>query len=55
MESLKLIAAGFLLGFGATYIVQTSCDSEQVNYIDQAAHADEEIERAILLEIPQEQ
>lgn len=54
MESLKLIAAGFLLGFGITFIAQASCDPQQINYIDQEAHDDKDVERAILLELPQE-
>jgi len=56
MESFKLITAGFLLGLGVTYIVQATCDPEpKVNYIDQAMHDDEETDRLISVEIPQEQ
>ena len=56
MESFKLISAGFLLGLGITYIAQASCEPEpEVNYIDQAMHDDEEIDRLISVEIPQEQ
>lgn len=56
MESIKLIAAGFLLGFGVTYIAQAAAEQEpEVSFIDQAAHDDEELDRVITVQIPQEQ
>ena len=66
MESLKYITTGFLLGLAITYFVQahhgaklaleeTTGSTPQVNYIDQDAHDDQEIDNVILTEIPQEQ
>tara|TARA_E500000331_G_scaffold282655_1_gene276388 strand:- start:160 stop:327 length:168 start_codon:yes stop_codon:yes gene_type:complete len=55
MEPVKYITAGFLLGLGITYFMQASYEPPpQVNYIDQEMHADQELERAILVELPQE-
>tara|TARA_R100000388_G_scaffold83884_1_gene62863 strand:- start:437 stop:607 length:171 start_codon:yes stop_codon:yes gene_type:complete len=56
MEPLKYILSGFLLGLGITYFMQGFYEPPpQVNYIDQEMHDDQEIDKVILLEIPQEQ
>jgi hypothetical protein len=56
MESLKYITAGFLLGLGITYFMQSSYEApSQVEYIDQEMHDDQDIEKVILIEIPEEQ
>ena len=56
MDSLKYIAAGFFLGLGITYFMQGFYEPpSQVNYIDQEMYEDQEIDKVILVEIPQEQ
>ena len=56
MESLKYVAAGFLLGFGITYFMQATHEvPEHVDYVDQEMYNDQEIDKVILIEIAQEQ
>ena len=56
MEPLKYITAGFLLGFAITYFMQTTYEPpKQVNYLDKEMHDDQDIDKAILVELPQEQ
>ena len=53
MKSFKIILAGFFLGLAITYLLSPS--PTQVNYIDQEAYEDQEVEKVILVDIPQEQ
>lgn len=56
MKSLMLIATGFLLGFGLTFALQVNHEEPtRVNYIDQDIYEDRELDRALMIEFPQEQ
>ena len=55
MDSLKYIAAGFFLGLGLAYFMQGFYEPPpQINYIDQEMHDDQDIDKVILVQIPQE-
>tara|TARA_B000000557_G_C20813297_1_gene461523 strand:- start:298 stop:468 length:171 start_codon:yes stop_codon:yes gene_type:complete len=53
MESIKLVFAGFFMGFAISCILASVARAPSVTHIDKEKLQDKEIEAVILLEIPE--
>ena len=53
MESIKLVFAGFFMGFVISCILASVAQAPSVTYLDKEKLQDKEIESVILLEIPE--